>query len=221
MSSDNRVKVNGKQSWLDGASGTALATSSTHICRFLLFAAHDGSVPDGSNPGLLTRKDVVHPSQVKWLTYENWVTTKYSTIEHIAPDTDPGSGWDTKIYSDTSTKHTVGNLVPFPRNVNSSVGNGPWAKKRLFYTVMAEKSEAQRTKLIEEAKEQDVIVPDATIDLLNSFGALEMLEHVSRPNEWSRDLILSRTANILDLAWDRISPWLFDPAEEESPDGES
>ena len=220
LSGDNRVKVNGKQSWLERASGTGLAASSTHLCRFLLFAAHDGSQPDAFNPGLLTREDVVSSSQVKWLTYENWVQAKYNTIEHIAPETDPGSGWDTEIYREISTKHTVGNLVPFPRNVNSSVGNDPWAKKRLFYTVMAEKSEARRMELIEEAKENDVIVPGATIDLLNSLGDFEMLEHVSKPNEWSRDLILSRTANILDLAWDRISPWLFDPAEEESPEGE-
>ena len=221
LSSNNRVKVNDKQSWLAGASGTPLASSSRHICRFLLFAAHDGSIPDVSNPGLLTRQDVVSSSQTKWLTYDNWVQSKYRTIEHVAPDTEPASGWERAIYNDVYTKNTLGNLVPFPANVNSSAGNAPWEKKRVFYAFLVEQSEAQRAKLVEEAQKNDVTISQGTIDLLNSHGALEMLVPASRAENWSKAFILGRTANILELAWDRISPWLFEPAAEEIPYGEN
>ena len=36
-----------------------------------------------------------------------------------------------------------------------------------------------------------------------------MLDHLVNVENWTAKLIEQRTENILELAWDEISPWLF------------
>ena len=208
---DPRIGVEDKNSWMAKAKEVEFGLQAPRpLCRFLLLAAAHNARPDESSPGLLTDTDVVEGADLHFFNHNNWVGQKYATVEHIAPQTDPGHGWERRIYSRAATRHLIGNLLLLPEKENQSIGNSSWQKKKIFYAALAEKSESKRDALIESAKNQGYRFGKKTQTLLQSQERLSMLDHLVNVEPWTAKLIEQRTENILELAWDEISPWLFD-----------
>jgi len=204
----SRIGVADMETWVSQVCEVPLARYVKPLCRFLLFAASDNSTTDQENPGLLTRrKDAIHRAQLAFLDFSNWQDDKYATVEHVAPDSNSG-GWDDEIYKDSYTRHTIGNIILLPQKENSSVGNAPWTKKKLFYRVLTAKTEEERKSEFEQAKKEGLTFPKRTENLLKKQVRLDMLDPIAEMSDWTKCLIKKRTENILQLAWDVIAPWL-------------
>ena len=198
-----------KESWITRAREVALAArASRPLCRFLLLAAADNARPDPENKGLLTREGFLHSDHWAFLNSRSWTSEKYETVEHIAPDNNV-EGWDSAIYERPATRNTIGNLILLPREDNSSVGNAKWQKKKVFYSVLSAETELERHRHITRADQEGIQFSKRTINLLNSQGRLDMLDALVHVEEWTERLIQRRSQNILELAWDRISPWMY------------
>ncbi|RKU07525.1 hypothetical protein C6502_17265 [Candidatus Poribacteria bacterium] len=203
-----RIGVKNKETWVSRVCEVPLADHSRPLCRFLLFAASDKAMVDPKKQGLLTREGVRPSDQLAFLDIRKWQDDKYATVEHVAPESKPGSGWDEKIYSRSHTIHTIGNIILLPQKENSSVGNAPWAKKKIFYRVLVAKTDKERNDLFEQAKKEGLDFKKQTKDLLEEQGRLDMLDPIANVDKWTESMIQKRTKNILGLAWDVIAPWL-------------
>ncbi|MDE0186527.1 MAG: DUF262 domain-containing HNH endonuclease family protein [Candidatus Poribacteria bacterium] len=202
-----RIGVENKDTWVAKVCEVPLAEHSQPLCRFLLFAASNNAIMDQEKPGLLTRETVIPSDQLAYLNYSKWKDDKYATVEHVAPVSN-SDGWDEEIYSPLDTHNLIGNIILLPQKENSSVGNAPWAKKKIFYRALVAEREPERNSQFEKAKEEGLTFKNQTIDLLNAQGRLDMLDPIAKVNRWTKSTIQKRTKNILQLAWDEISPWL-------------
>lgn len=202
------IKDVNEESWVRRTSENPLAKSSTSLTRFLLLAAADQSKPDSSNPGLWSRDDVVPTDERSYLTYKSWIDDKYSTVEHIAPETEPPSGWDESIYRRQETRQTLGNLILLPQVENSKVGNAGWSMKKLFYSTFMESKPSERKKLFLEARSKGFSYTETTEKLVGT-ERLHFLDPLKEVDSWDEKLIHDRSENTCRLAWKRISPWLF------------
>ncbi|MDE0688070.1 MAG: DUF262 domain-containing HNH endonuclease family protein [Candidatus Poribacteria bacterium] len=203
----SRIGVNNKETWVSQVCEVPLARHAKPLCRFLLFAASDNARTDQGNSGLLTREQVIPDDQLAYLNFSKWQDAKYATVEHVAPDSNSG-GWDEEIYRLPHTRHTIGNTILLPQKENSSLGNAPWTKKKLFYRTLAAKTEEERKSQFEQAKEEGLTFPKRTENLLKKQVRLDMLDPIAEVSDWTKGLIQKRTENILQLAWDVIAPWL-------------
>lgn len=197
-------------SWVKKVSRIPIADNSRPLSRFLLLAAAHHSKVDKDQPGLWSRHDVVPSDRLEYLTYKNWEDKKYSTVEHIAPENrSRGNDWDSEIYEESNTIHTLGNLTLLPRRENSSVGNLGWEKKILFYRPLMEGSQSKRKQYITEANKVGVEFTNEFKSLLDSGEQLHILESLREVKQWDEALIRKRSKNIAELAWDKVSPWLL------------
>ena len=206
-----RIGVEDKVSWMAKANDIEFGLQASRpLCRFLLLAAAHNARPDESRPGLLTDTDVVEGADLDFFNHRNWVGQKYATVEHIAPDADPGHGWEPRIYARAATRQRIGNLILLPEKENQGIGNSTWQRKKKFYAALAAQSKSERDALIKAAKSEGYRFGKKTETLLRSQDRLGMLDHLANVERWAATLIERRTENILGLAWDEISPWLFD-----------
>ena len=206
-----RFRAADKETWLNRARETPLGNETSRaMCRFLLFAAAHNARADSGHPGLLTSEGVIASDELRFLSYPMWLGQRYATVEHVAPDAEASSGWDTGIYERLSTRHTIGNLVLLPEPENQSIGNAPWDKKKLFYRALVAKTEEEREDAISRALQQGLRFGNRTLSLIRSQSRLHMLDPLAEVDEWTAELIEARTENVLGLAWDNIAPWLFE-----------
>ena len=206
-----RIGIEDKVSWIAKAKEVEFGLQAPRpLCRFILLAAAHNARPDESRPGLLTDTDVVEGADLDFLNHRNWVGQKYATVEHIAPEADPGRGWERSIYARAATRQRIGNLLLLPEKENQSIGNSKWQRKKIFYAALAAQSKSERNALIQDAESQGYRFGKKTRTLLQSQDRLGMLDHLSNVERWTATLVEQRTDNILELAWDEISPWLFD-----------
>ena len=203
-----RIEVKNKETWVERARDVPLADYSQPLCRFLLFAASNNARSDRENPGLLRRQGVVRSDELAFLNYSKWLDAKYATVEHVAPESNSAGGWDSKIYQQEHTRHTIGNIILLPQKENSSVGNAPWVKKKIFYRVLVAETEDERNDQFVLATRAGLEFKKQTEDLLKEQGRLDMLDPIANVTTWTASLIQKRARNILELAWDEIAPWL-------------
>ena len=209
--SRHRFKVEDKATWLSRACEIPLANQTSRvICRFLLLAAAHNAHPDQTNLGLSVREGFILSDEQDFMNHNTWTAEKYATLEHVAPDSPTSGGWDSLIYEHSDTRHTIGNLVLLPESENQSISNAAWAKKKLFYRALVAKTVDEREQSIDQAEGEGLEFGNKTRLLLEQQERLHMIESVARVDDWTVDLIRSRTENILSLAWDELSPWLFD-----------
>ena len=204
----SRIGVKNKKTWVSQVCEVPLARHSKPLCRFLHFAASNNAMADQKNSGLLTRDGVIHSDQLAYLNFSKWQDNKYETVEHVAPNSNPGNGWDQNIYKRSYIRHTIGNTILLPQKENSSVGNAPWDKKQLFYRALTAKTKLERKNQFEQAKEKGLTFKKRTENLLNQQVRLDMLDPIANVTDWTESIIQKRTTNILELAWDVIAPWL-------------
>ena len=203
----SRIGVENKETWVSRACEVPLADHSQPLCRFLLFASSHNARTDQENLGLLKREDIIKSDELAFLNYSKWQDDKYATIEHVAPVSNSG-GWDTEIYTESYTRHTIGNIILLPQKENASAGNAPWSKKKLFYRALAAKTKEERKSQFEQAKNEGLTFKKRTENLLKEQVRLDMLNPIATVPQWTESLIQKRTKNILELAWDVIAPWL-------------
>ena len=206
-----RIGIEDKASWMAKTKDVEFGLQAPRpLCRFLLLAAAHNARPDDSRPGFLTDTDVVEGADLDFFNHRNWVGQKYATVEHIAPEVDPGHGWERKIYARAATRQLIGNLLLLPERENQSIGNSTWQRKKTFYAALAAKSKSERDALVADADNQAQRFGKKTHTLLQSQERLGMLDHLVGVRNWTATLIEQRSENVLELAWDEISPWLFD-----------
>ena len=205
-----RIGVRDRETWVAKAREVPMGMFSNHLCRFLLFAAADGAHLDAQKSGLLSREGVIPAPERYFLNFPTWHQGQYATVEHVAPaDPSQGGVWDARIYERPNTRHTIGNLVLLPQKENSSVGNAPWVKKKIFYAALRATTRDERATLIEQAEQEGFEFTLKTKGLLNRQARLNMLDALTSVEEWTETFIRERSRNMLELAWDRISPWLY------------
>ena len=206
-----RIDPFNKAAWVKRVSVNPLHKQSGTLTRFLLLAAADHSQPDDNRPGMWSRSDAVQTDERKYLTYQNWVDPKYSTVEHIAPESrSKNNGWDSQIYENFDAIHTLGNLTLLPQPENSSVGNSGWERKKLFYLALMESSIKERDQYVSDAKSAGIPFTKDFEQLLETGERLHILDPLRKVQCWDESLVRERTINIAQLAWDKISPWLFE-----------
>ena len=202
-----RIGVKNRKTWVSKAGEVGLADRARPLCRFLLFAASHNARPDEKNPGLLIRKGIIPGGELDFLNFDRWQDGIYATVEHVAPDSNPG-GWDEKIYVQPYTRHTIGNIILLPQKENSSAGNSSWEKKKLFYRALIAKTEEERNDQFKKAEKAGLTFKKQTKYLVEKQGRLHMLDPIAEVNHWTKSRIRKRTKNTLELAWDVIAPWL-------------
>lgn len=198
-----------EDSWVRRTRENPLAQQSRPITRFLLLAAAEQSQPDKVQPGLWSRSDVTPTDERSYLTYRCWTDEKYSTVEHVAPDSKPMQGWDEAIYRRPYTRHTLGNLILLPQEENSAVGNASWAKKKMFYLALMEKEKSQKDAYVNAAKAEGIPFSRKVEKVLKSGERLHLLDPLYEVEGWDSELVEARTDNICRLAWRTVSPWLY------------
>ena len=207
-----KVGVKDEDTWLNLALTNPLANSSSSLCRFLIFAAAHKSTIDRDNPGFLTRDN--GRSSYDFLRYGVWTDDKYQTIEHVAPSNpqdEAAHEWE-GVYERQETRHLVGNIVLLPSDINSSLGNSTWSKKIACYKALASESKKDFEKIVDAAVQENSIENKAAEKLKKSHlesSRLDTLDSIIHVPHWNKELIMKRTENILRLAWQTISPWLY------------
>lgn len=208
LANNKKINIRGREDWISKAQYVPLGSHSKPLCRFLLLAASHQSRPVQGETGVLSKQHTRKSDELDFLSYRYWIADKYSTVEHVAPDSERSSGWDTEIYRQPYTKNTVGNLVLLPQKENSSVGNASWRKKRIFYSALTAKTADELGEAITKAEKEGISLGKKTEKLLKEGDRLHLLDHIESIRTWNEDVINSRTLNILELAWDELSVWL-------------
>jgi len=208
LAKNSKINVKGKNDWIAKAQFMPLASYSRPLCRMILLAASHQSLPVTGEEGLLSKQRTRKTEELNFLNYRYWISEKYSTVEHVAPDSESGSGWDSDIYRRPYTKNTVGNLVLLPQKENSSVGNSSWRKKRIFYSALTAKTQDSLETAFAQAKKEGISFRKKTEELLKEGDRLHLLDHIGSVSSWTEETIKRRTENLLELAWDELSEWL-------------
>ena len=95
-----RFRVIDKGTWLNRAREVPFGNEAPRaLCRFLLYAAAHNARADEDHPGLLTTEGMIASYERRFLTYSMWLGPRYATVEHVAPDAEPSSGWDPSTVS--------------------------------------------------------------------------------------------------------------------------
>ena len=174
----------------------------------LLISAHE-TIVDGHNKGLMK---VGRSGGQQYLTLEKWLSEDLKTIEHVAPQTNE-SRWDDGLYdSPINTFQSIGNLTLLPQDLNSSVGNRPWAEKLLYYKCVSETDPDVLQSIETEAQKQNVDLKEDTINMLRECGFNQHILPISTmdySDKWDKALVERRTERMLGIIWDRISPWVI------------
>ncbi|MYD69370.1 MAG: DUF262 domain-containing protein [Acidobacteria bacterium] len=203
--------INGKEEWIEKMCKRGIYGENAMVARFLLFCAFDDAVPDPEEEGQVTRgKEDVAPM----LGLKRWTAEEYFTVEHIAPR-QAREGWDATIYAKPETIDKLGNLSMLPSAANSVISNRSWEVKRLMYRLLCadtnEESKAikveLRDRLGSEGQELSTVA-DGVLTTAKHLGIYKSVALVDGP--WTEETVERRTRRLAELAWDRISPWLYE-----------
>lgn len=195
--------------WVQQAASYLKYETAAQVCFVsLLISAHD-TIPDKENLGLVK---IGNNGSNPYLTLDKWNSKDLKELEHIAPKANNDHEWDELLYDLNSKLYdSIGNLTLLPESVNKSVGNKSWKEKLLYYKHLAEKDPSKLQELSTRAVNLGITLSESTIGILreSNFNAhiLPLLEMEGK--EWNKDFVEKRAINILEVVWQRISPWLF------------
>ena len=181
------------------------------IIRLALLIAADDTISDSAVKGLIKKGRIGCSS---FLNLEKWNSEDLKSIEHIAPQKNSNNLWDTNMYDENiQTYQTIGNLTLLPQDLNSSAGNKGWKEKLLYYQCVAEKDPTVINNIENKASELGITINRNTVVLLkdSTFNDhLSAISSMSVDDVWDKDLVDKRTDVMLDIIWDKVSPWIFD-----------
>jgi hypothetical protein len=199
--------IPGKQGWIDKAVIQPIYDVNVTLARFLLLVAFHDSV-DTDQGALVAGKKDSHPT----LTFDAWIGDRYSSVEHIAPQS-RSKAWAADLYQDDEFER-LGNLTLLPLNANQSLGDRPWDHKRSLFGALAAQTPEEANLILEQLKSSGV-------DLSKIAGNIhsgKFLPHVRAlsklSGEWNVAEVDARGRLLADLAWRRLAPWLGLSADE-------
>lgn len=201
---DGGGAIQGKEDWIENTAKQPLYDVNTTLARFLLLAAFD-DVVDEAGGKLIRGKSGAHVT----LTCESWVDPKFTTVEHIAPQS-KANGWSADLYKEEEYDR-LGNLTLLPAKTNSSLSDRPWSQKKALYGALSAKTEDRAKEIIGGLLAQGV---DLT-ELGTSIYSGQYLPHVHAVSQvegdWGLEAVSARGRELADLAWGRLAPWLGMP----------
>ena len=201
------IDATSKEAWLDHVINIPIWSHSKPLARFFLFCATHNTEIDPITPGLLipaTKSD-----QRNYLSFGQWNSKSYATIEHVAPRNPSENGeWDNNIYKNPRLDDTLGNLVLLPTKENQIIGNAAWKRKKIFYTALVGKTDDSREETLERAAQDNIVFSKKTKEAIAAEGRLSMLDGIEDVEEWNAEFIRQRSRRLAELAWDRLWPWL-------------
>ncbi|MFK0278806.1 DUF262 domain-containing protein [Ensifer sp. NPDC090286] len=204
----SKAKIAEREKWISQTIDNPLYQQSKEIARFMLLIAADGAQPSTTELGCWNKIGVKSSANDVYLDYKTWRSPNYATVEHVAPDSEQHLDWDKDIYKNSIIRHTLGNLCLLPAKENGAIGNGSWAKKRLFYRALTETTEAGQQARFEEAAAQGMKFSNSTRQILKDAKRLPLLDPLVMVDEWTVATISARGRNIAGHVWDRLWPWL-------------
>ena len=173
------------------------------LTRFLLFAAMQDTSEDNENPGL---RCPGREGLLDMFTWDKWDSNL--TIEHVAPQSPEGNGWNDSLYERPDLLDYLGNLTLLPDVKNSSFGNRSWrAKKTMFYILAAPTPEEQKTRLA-AARKEGIELADSTENILQAGKYFHHLSAIPGVEEWTAKFVRKRSKRLAKLVWTNIAPWL-------------
>ena len=199
--------LNNKVDWVNHVAAQPLYKHSTIFLKFLLFAAHHGTKLDETEPGLVTRDGVTASTSREFLSYEVWNRSIYSTLEHIAPQTNSSSDWK-DVHSNPHSIHSLGNFTLVPGQQNSNLGNATWAAKKCFFEALSSNDKNIRTNKLNQAKNEGMSISASRFSELENDSASELLKGLSDANEWNLEFVTERSKRLAGLSWDTLIHWL-------------
>ena len=203
---EHKGGVSEKGEWVRLVSRTGIYEHSSVLARFLLFCASDEAVPDEVEKGLIKRG---RPGCAPMLKLDQWKNDAYFTVEHIAPRS-PSTGWESEIFDESQTVHTLGNLTLLPSEANNIIGNKSWKHKRLMYKLLASETPEEFDGIREQLDTDGLVLSKTAGEVLDNAQYLGICKSVALFDElWSLGIIRKRTQRFAELAWDRLAPWLF------------
>lgn len=173
----------------------------TQLSKFLLLLAQHDCVPDSNTPGLI--RPGVRNSH-SYFTFDNFHNNRY-WIEHIAPRAAVSGQWDHDVYEDPNVKDRLGNLVILPDIDNIISGNQSWLTKKHIYTALVKNNVEDRELSI---KASGLHLTDHQRELILSSEFQPALASIVQRDHWNLEIVNKRTDCLLDLVWDRLTPWL-------------
>ena len=207
--SGSKFKIAQKDKWVDQVIDNPLYQQAKTVARFMLLAAAHQSIPSSKMPGCWEREGVKKSSHINnFLTHDTWNGELYETVEHIAPENEPRSGWDGEIYRNMILRHSLGNLVLLPKKENGAIGNDSWKRKQVFYAALTEQTAEQQLLRIDKAAALGMQFSNYTTELLQRGERLALLQPLRNVEEWNRDVVKARARNTAELTWDYLWPWL-------------
>lgn len=205
----SKFKIAQKDKWVGQVIDNPLYQQAKTVVRFMLLAAAHQSMPSSKTPGCWEKEGVKISSHVNnFLTYETWNGELYETVEHIAPESEPKSGWDSDIYKNMILRHSLGNLILLPKKENGAIGNDSWKRKKVFYLALTEETAEQQQQRIDEAAALGMKFSSYTTELLQKGERLSLLDPLRDVEDWNCDVIEARARNIAELTWEYLWPWL-------------
>lgn len=204
----SKVTFGKKEEWIGHVVDVPIYTHAKPLARFLLFTATHHTATDPAAPGLLTRERIAPSDDRAYLSFDQWQSERYLTVEHVAPNSDKPEGWDRDIYSNGRHRNTIGNLVLLPTEENSSIGNATWSKKRIFYTALTGKTVEDRKNAMDQAKRDGMRFNNKTEKMIMGGERFSMLDGIRDVDEWTVKFIDQRSRNLASLSWDVLRPWL-------------
>ena len=201
----HKGKISKKKEWVNQVSLVSVYDYPT-VARFLLFCASDDTVLDDSNKGLIKRgRRGCNPM----LKLSRWNDSAYFSIEHIAPRSQ-NAGWQSDIYKEDQTVHTLGNLILLPHEENSILDDKSWEHKQLIYTLLAADTQDEFDSIIGKLESKGLTLGKKAGEVLSKSQYLGMCKSVALLDKpWSLEIIQKRTQRLAELIWDRLYPWLF------------
>jgi uncharacterized protein with ParB-like and HNH nuclease domain len=199
--------ISGKDDWVNLTSKQPIYSINRDVSRFLLLAAAHDSSPDVNNPGLITsgRQDTL-----PLLNFSTWKKETLKSVEHIAPINN-SQGWHQSIYEDADFIHRIGNLTLLPIAENSTINNSAWTRKKFIYKILSASTRDELDKLLVQARNEDIRISESSEDLLSQSKFLPLVKSISTvETEWNKNLIEKRSIRLSELAWDNISPMLYE-----------
>jgi len=204
----SKVKFANRDEWIDYVADVPLYSHARPLVRFLLFAGTHHTSEDPHTPGLLTRQGIAQSDDRNYLSFAQWTSERYHTVEHVAPNSDKPEGWDKKIYSNSRLRNTLGNLVLLPVEENSSIGKSTWSKKKIFFSALTGPNVEDRKTALNKAKREGMRFNKKTENMILKGKRFSMLDGIPDVDEWNAEFIEQRSRRLAELAWEKIRPWL-------------
>ncbi len=195
--------------WFQRALVELKYNKSTSVCKLALFVSAHDTIPDPLSKGLM--KAGVKGT-INYLNLERWNSSDLSTIEHIAPRKNDDS-WDDSLYNiENELFQSIGNLTLLPPDINTSAGNRGWNEKYLYYRHLSEKDPNVLQELANKASSNGIILSNVTIQKLQASSYNDHISSIvtfDETNTWNAAFVELRAKRILEIFWDKVTPWLF------------